>query len=120
MWTTRMRIMHFYREYVKDATDIVEELKEYMTLKEKAGVWWGNCPFCLGENTFSASRAHGGLFYCWRCHAGGDVFKFVSMLDNISFWDAVRKIGRKHGIKEEALKQYEKADQESEARNKSD
>lgn len=120
IWTTRTRVMRFYREHVKEVTDIVEDIKEYISLEEKSGIWWGNCPFCLSEKTFAVTRARGGFFYCWRCHAGGGVFKFISMLDNISFWDAVRKIGRKHGISEEALKQYEKTNQESEAGNKSD
>ena len=117
-WTTQARLMGFYESHVKEITDIVEELKEYISLEEKSGTWWGDCPFCFGEKSFSASRASGG-FYCFRCHAGGNVFKFISMLENISYWDAVKKIGKKHGIKGEALHD-ENEEKGNKSGNKSD
>ena len=45
------------------------------------------------------------LFKCFACGAGGDVFKFVQMRENLSFPEAIERLGERAGIKVENVKQ---------------
>ena len=117
MTTTRSMLTSFFKDKVQGATDIVEEVKKYVALEEKAGTWYGKCPFCKHENnTLTVSRADGGYFYCFNCYAGGIVFKFISLCDHTSYYDAIRKLAKQHGINEpEELKRlWNKSNEEEE------
>ena len=83
---------------VRDASDILSVVASYVPLKKKGGNYWGCCPF-HSEKTPSFSVApEKGFFYCFGCHAGGNVFKFISMIENISYFDAIRSQAEKLGI----------------------
>ncbi len=83
---------------VRDASDILGVVASYVPLKKKGGNYWGCCPF-HSEKTPSFSVApEKGFFYCFGCHAGGNVFKFISMIENIGYFDAVRLQAEKLGI----------------------
>ncbi len=83
---------------VRDASDILGVVASYVPLKKKGGNYWGCCPF-HSEKTPSFSVApEKGFFYCFGCHAGGNVFKFISMIENISYFDAIRLQAEKLGI----------------------
>ena len=83
---------------VSDASDILDVVASYVPLKKRGGNYWGCCPF-HSEKTPSFSVAPDkGFFYCFGCHAGGNVFKFISMIENIGYFDAIRLQAEKLGI----------------------
>jgi DNA primase len=43
-------------------------------------------------------NADKGIFHCFGCHAGGDAFKFVMMMDSLNWPESVRKLGARAGI----------------------
>ena len=97
---------------VRDASDILSVVASYVPLKKKGRNYWGCCPF-HSEKTPSFSVApEKGFFYCFGCHAGGNVFKFISMIENISYFDAIRVQAEKLGIsmpdREKSKKDIEK------------
>lgn len=56
------------------------------------------CPIHHGKNNnFSYTDK---LFYCFKCHASGDVIDLVAQLYNLNFKDALRKIGNDFGLSE--------------------
>ena len=72
--------------------DIVSVVSEYLTLKQKGNKFWGLCPF-HGEKTASFSvQADKQFFYCFGCHAGGDVIRFVMDMQKLSFVEAVKTL----------------------------
>lgn len=76
---------------VKDSTDILKVISSYVPLKKSGNNYFGCCPFHK-ENTPSFSvAADKGFFYCFGCHAGGDVFKFLSLIENITYFEAIKK-----------------------------
>jgi DNA primase len=79
--------------------DIVQVVQEYVSLKKSGSRYKGLCPF-HGEKTpsFSVDREK-GFFYCFGCHAGGDVFKFLELQEKLGFQDAVRHLAQKFGLK---------------------
>ena len=71
-------------------------------LIKKGKNFLGLCPF-HNEKTpsFSVSQDK-GLYYCFGCHAGGDVFNFVMRHQGLSFDDAARILAEEAGVALEA------------------
>ena len=86
-------------EAVHNTSDIVSIVGEYTKLTKRSGNdWWGCCPF---HNEKTASFHVDGdkkFYYCFGCHASGDVIKFVTETEKISYADAVRSLAKRAGI----------------------
>ncbi len=86
-------------ESVQNSSDIVAVVGEYTKLERRSGNdWWGCCPF---HNEKTASFHVDGdkkFYYCFGCHAGGDVIKFVMEMEKVSYTDAVRALAKRAGI----------------------
>lgn len=86
---------------VMDATDIVDVVKEFVTLR-KAGVnYKGLCPF-HNEKTpsFTVSPAK-QLCKCFSCGKGGNAVHFLMELEQMTYPEAIRWLARKYGIEVE-------------------
>jgi DNA primase len=83
---------------IRDSTDIVDLISGYVQLERKGGNWFGLCPF-HGEKTGSFSVHPGkGIFHCFGCGVGGNVFTFLQLHDKLSFTEAARELARRAGI----------------------
>ncbi len=88
-----------FAQTLKGQTDIVKVIGEYVKLR-KAGAqnWTGLCPFHQEKSpSFSVNATH-GYFYCFGCHAKGDVFSFIQRLENVSFPEAIKAVAGKMGV----------------------
>jgi DNA primase len=96
-------------QHVRSESDILTTVSGYVSLKKKGNRYWGCCPF-HNENTPSFSVVPDqGFFYCFGCHAGGNVFKFISLIENISYFEAVKLQAERLNI---PMPQREKTEQE--------
>ena len=88
-----------FKEQVRSQANIVEIVSEYVPLKKRGSSYWGCCPF-HGEKTpsFSVSPDK-NFFYCFGCHAGGDVFTFIMKEENCTFQEALKILANKLGRK---------------------
>ncbi|MCR5290858.1 MAG: DNA primase [Treponema sp.] len=84
---------------VLNTSDIVSVVGEYTRLEKRSGNdWWGCCPF---HNEKSASFHVDGdkkFYYCFGCHAGGDVIKFVQEMEKITYPDAVKLLAKRSNV----------------------
>ena len=96
-----------FRDQVRKASDITEVISDYLPLKKRGRDYWACCPF-HGEKTpsFSVSKEK-QFFYCYGCHAGGDVFEFVRRMENCSFPEALKILAQKANI---PLPDYQKSE----------
>ena len=104
--------MESFVQQVRAQTDILAVVQGYVPLKRKGSRYWGCCPF-HNEKTASFSVVPAdGFFYCFGCHAGGDAFKFLSLIEQITWFEAVKRQAEQLGIPLPA----EKRDPHEEAR----
>ncbi|MBL7191245.1 DNA primase [bacterium] len=87
-----------FTERVRQASDILDVVSQYVTLKKRGGNWFGLCPFHSEKTgSFSVNPAK-GIFHCFGCGAGGSVINFVMMRENMRFPEAVESLAKRAGI----------------------
>ena len=93
-----MQIPQEYIDEVRSRTDIVELVGEYVRLKRQGSNFSGLCPF-HDEKTPSFNVNPGmGIFKCFGCGVGGDAFKFVMQIENLTFPEAIRLLAERAGV----------------------
>ncbi|MDD2523879.1 MAG: DNA primase [Endomicrobiia bacterium] len=86
-------------EQVRTASDIVSVVRDYVPDLKKAGRNWKCCcPFHSEKTPSFVVSPEKGIFRCFGCNVAGDVFKFVMLVENISWIEAVKKLAQKNGI----------------------
>lgn len=85
-------------EQVRDAADIVAIIGEVVQLKRTGADYRGACPFHGGTGRNFAVIPRKGLYYCFVCHAGGDVFTWHMKHAGMDYPTAVREVARRVGI----------------------
>lgn len=92
-------------ERVLAATDIVDLIGSYIPVKRAGSNFQALCPFHHEKSpSFSINPAR-QFFHCFGCKKSGDAIAFVRDYENLTFADAVKKLGSRVGIEvvEEAL-----------------
>ncbi|MBW3667358.1 MAG: DNA primase [Actinobacteria bacterium] len=83
---------------VREASDIVELVAEVTQVKKSGRSYMAVCPFHQ-EKTPSMSIDRGrGLYHCFGCGEGGDVFNFVQETQGVGFGDALEVLAARSGI----------------------
>lgn len=85
---------------VREASSIAEAVAAYTPIRASGSKHTALCPL-PGHKEKTASFTlddHQGLFYCFGCGRGGDVFKFYMLMENWTFPEALEFLARKHGI----------------------
>ena len=83
------------------AAKIEEVVADYVTLKKRGANLIGLCPFHnekTGSFTVSPSK---GIYKCFGCGASGHALKFIMEIEQCSFVDAVKQLGKKYHIEVE-------------------
>ena len=83
---------------VRAAADIVKIVGDYVKLR-KAGVnLVGLCPFHQEKTPSFAVHPTKQIFHCFGCGVGGDVFKFVMLIEHLTFPEALGRVAEKAGV----------------------
>lgn len=94
--------MAFYSEdiieEIRSRADIVDIISERVHLQKKGSTYFGLCPFHNEKSPSFSVTPSKGMYYCFGCGAGGNVFTFLQEYDNMSFPEAVRELASKTGV----------------------
>jgi DNA primase len=83
---------------IRAGVDIVDLIGRFVNLR-KAGVnWKGLCPFHSEKTPSFMVNPKKGIFHCFGCGVGGDVFGFLMRQDRLSFPEAVRALAKTAGV----------------------
>jgi|WetSurMetagenome_2_1015567.scaffolds.fasta_scaffold00462_3 DNA primase len=87
------------KEEVRSAINIADVVGRHVALKPAGQNLKGLCPFHKEKTpSFTVSPAK-GIYYCFGCHKGGDVFNFLMELEGLTFPEALRLLADEAGIK---------------------
>ena len=86
------------KERVRQATDIVALVSETVVLRQRGGDFWGCCPFHHEKSPSFHVTPATGLWHCFGCHSGGDVFDYVMKREGLDFLDSVRFLAERAHI----------------------
>ena len=85
-------------ETIKQHLSIDQVIGSYIKLEPSGRNWKAKCPF-HNEKTASLNiTTDSGLYYCFGCHKGGDIFQFVQDIEHIDKGEALEKLADRAGI----------------------
>ena len=82
--------------------DIVSVVGQYVQFTKSSGHnMFGLCPFHSEDTpSFSVTNtATKQIYYCFGCHKGGDVVKFIQEIEHLTYVEALRFLADRAGIK---------------------
>ena len=101
-------------ETVRERTDIVQLISEFVPLKKSGRQYRGPCPFHQEKDPSFYVEPAKGLFHCFGCQASGNAFNFIMKAEGLNFFEAVERLADRIGYQ----LSYEAASrQETEARS---
>ncbi|HSJ82569.1 MAG TPA: DNA primase [Acidimicrobiia bacterium] len=83
---------------VREATDLVELISEVTKVKRSGRSFMAVCPFHEEKTPSMSVDQARGLYHCFGCGKGGDVFSFVQETQGIDFADSLEMLARRAGI----------------------
>ncbi len=109
-----MRIPEQTIDQIREATDIIEVISQYVSLKKRGKSYLGLCPFHTEKTpSFNVDPVR-GFYHCFGCKAGGNVFTFVMQMERVGFTEAIRLLAKKAGIAVELVEEDEGERKETE------
>ncbi len=83
---------------IMEATDIVEVVEDFVSLKKRGANYFGCCPF-HNEKTpsFIVSKAK-GIYKCFGCGKAGNAVNFVMEHEQMTYPEALKYLARKYNI----------------------
>jgi DNA primase len=85
-------------DQVRGAANIVEIVGQYTALRQRGKKYIGLCPFHAEKSPSFTVDAEKGLYHCFGCGVGGDIFTLVMEKENLSFPEAVAYLAEKYRI----------------------
>ncbi len=87
------------KEQVREATDIVAIVGQYVTLKRRGASLLGLCPFHTEKTPSFSVHPDRQFFHCFGCGKGGDVFAFLMEHEGWSFPETLKYCADRAGIR---------------------
>ena len=85
-------------EEIRERTDIVELVSEYVSLKKRGKNYFGLCPFHTEKTPSFSVNSEKQIYHCFGCKTGGNAFSFLMETQKISFLEAVRILAERAGV----------------------
>lgn len=93
-----MRIADETVERVRALTDIVALVGEVVSLRASGRNHMGLCPFHQERTPSFSVSPERGIYHCFGCGKGGDVFAFIMETQGVGFVDALRLLAERAGV----------------------
>lgn len=94
--------MHYPEELIEEirvSNNIVDVISGYVKLKRKGNSYFGLCPFHNEKSPSFSVSPQKQMYYCFGCHAGGNVITFLMEYEHFTFLEALQELAGRSGIK---------------------
>lgn len=96
------------------ATDIVDVVSDFVSLRRRGANYWGLCPFHDDRSpSFSVSPSK-GVCKCFSCGKGGSAIHFIMEHEQLSYYEALKYLAKKYNIE---VHEKELSDEERQKRS---
>ena len=83
---------------IKTKNDIVDIVSQYVVLKRAGRNYMGLCPFHKEKSGSFCVSPDKQIFHCFGCGVGGNVFHFISKIENVNFKESVEILANRAGV----------------------
>ena len=83
---------------IRNSNDIVDIISQYVVLKRSGRNFFGLCPFHKEKSPSFSVSPDKQIFHCFGCGVGGNVFHFLSKIENINFVESVKMLADRANI----------------------
>ena len=83
---------------VRERTDLVRLVQQYVALKKAGRRWVGLCPFHSEKTPSFGISPEQQLYYCHGCGKGGDAFRFLQEIESLEFPEAAERLAAMAGV----------------------
>lgn len=87
-----------FKEEVRRRNDIVEVISQDVPLQKKGQNFVGLCPFHQERTPSFNVSPERQMYYCFGCHAGGDVFRYIMEVRRLDFRGALEYLAHRAGL----------------------
>lgn len=94
-------------DQIKSKIDIVTLVSSYIKLDKAGTNFKGRCPFHNEKTPSFFVSPDRGSYYCFGCHAKGDIFTFVQEFEGLDFIGSLKVLADRAGV---TLEQYDKGE----------
>ncbi len=84
---------------IKAKLSIEELVSGYVQLKKAGRNLKGLCPFHNDSRPSFMVSPEKGIAYCFSCNTGGDIFKFIQLIEKVDFPESVRILAERTGVR---------------------
>jgi DNA primase len=89
---------HAVLDEIRSRVDIIDVVGQFVSLRKAGANWKGLCPFHAEKTPSFMVNPAKGIFHCFGCGVGGDVFGFLMRQDRLTFPEAVRTLARRAAV----------------------
>jgi DNA primase len=93
-----LRDFERHKRAILDRVGIVDLVSAHVTLKRSGQRFVGLCPFHTEKTPSFTVNPDLGIFKCFGCGKGGDIFKFIQLRENVSFMEAMSMLADRAGV----------------------
>lgn len=83
---------------IKTKNDIIDIVSQYVVLKRAGRNYMGLCPFHKEKSGSFCVSPDKQIFHCFGCGVGGNVFHFISKIENVNFKESVEILANRAGV----------------------
>jgi DNA primase len=85
-------------DQVRQRTDLVELVGQYIPLRRAGMNWIARCPFHEERSPSFNVNAERGFYFCFGCKASGDALRFYEQIEGVNFVEALRALAERAGV----------------------
>jgi DNA primase len=83
---------------IKEKLDITEVIGQYVKIEKAGSNYKARCPFHNEKTPSFFISPERNSYYCFGCHAKGDIFTFIQEFEGLDFYGALKVLSEKAGI----------------------
>lgn len=83
---------------IKEKVSLLDVIGQSIQLRQAGTYWKGPCPFHAEKDASFTVSPERSIFYCFGCHASGDVIGFIARLENMSQTEAAHYLVERYQL----------------------